>query len=305
MASHTKHIVLLVGSTGKTGSSIVRALAKLPEKYVIKALVRRSSMDKPIVQEFRNLGVEIVPGDLAGDTQESLETKLNNVDIVINATIPVEDGNQNKLFLAAKNASVKRVVPSDFGPSAPPGAMKYQDTKLKIRQFIIENEIPYTFIQAGWLTSLLFPQSHSVAGNSPMGKQFYGSGKVKTAYTALERVGEFVARIIGDPRTLNQIVQAYDGEATLEEVWTIASKVTGENFDDYTRLSAEDIESTLRDGPDFLTALLFEYNRSALIRGDNTVENAVSLGALDARVLYPDYVPLGLEEVAKQVYGKN
>ncbi|KAG7094439.1 hypothetical protein E1B28_008036 [Marasmius oreades] len=265
-------------------------------------------MDKPIVQEFRKLGVEIVPGDLADDTQESLETKLQNTDILINTTLPFIREHQNKLFLAAKHSGVKRVVPSDFGPSAPPGVMKYQDSKLKLRQFIIKNEIPCTFIQVGWWPSLLFPYRHSVEGTSiriTMGKRFYGSGKVKIAYTDLERVGDFVARIITDPRTLNKTVQTWDGETTLEEVWDIASRITGENFDDYPRFSAEDIESTLRNNPDFITMVMSEYRRSVFIRGDNTVEKAVGLGALDARVLYPDYVPLPLEEIAKKFYGSN
>ncbi|KAG7094456.1 hypothetical protein E1B28_008052 [Marasmius oreades] len=88
-------------------------------------------MDKPIVQEFRGLGVEIVPGDLA-DTQESLETKLKHADILVNTTLPFEIEHQTKLFLAAKHSGVKRVVPSDFGPSAPPGVMKYQDSATTI-----------------------------------------------------------------------------------------------------------------------------------------------------------------------------
>jgi len=38
------------------------------------------------------------------------------------------------------------------------------------------------------------------------------------------------------------------------------------------------------------------------IRGDNTVANAVAAGALDARKLYPDYVPAVLEEEAVEFY---
>lgn len=47
-----------------------------------------------------------------------------------------------------------------------------------------------------------------------------------------------------------------------------------------------------------------EYAYSIYVRGDNTVEHAKSLGALDARELYPDLKPPSLEEYAKAFYGK-
>ena len=67
-------------------------------------------------------------------------------------------------------------------------------------------------------------------------KRFHGPGDVKLAYTGLESVGEFVSRIISDPRTLNRTVQAWDGQTTLNEAYALASRVTGENFDDYPRV---------------------------------------------------------------------
>ena len=45
-----------------------------------------------------------------------------------------------------------------------------------------------------------------------------------------------------------------------------------------------------------------EYLYSIYVRGDNTVENAKRLGALDARELYPDIKPASLEEHAKALY---
>ncbi|KAJ8089252.1 hypothetical protein PM082_014500 [Marasmius tenuissimus] len=134
-------------------------------------------------------------------------------------------------------------------------------------------------------------------------KQFHGSGKVKAVWTSLERVENFVARIISDPRTLNQIVQTWDGEVTLDEVYALASKLTGENFDDYHRLLLEEVESQC--GKDLWTSAGPEYSWSIRFRGENTVENAVGAGALDARTLYPDYTPLSLEEIAREFYSKH
>ena len=43
-----------------------------------------------------------------------------------------------------------------------------------------------------------------------------------------------------------------------------------------------------------------EYQRSWGVRGDNTPENAAYLGFLDARELYPDFVPKGVEEFVRE-----
>lgn len=38
------------------------------------------------------------------------------------------------------------------------------------------------------------------------------------------------------------------------------------------------------------------------VRGNNTVEKAKEYGSIDARALYPDFKPLGIEEYAKLFY---
>ncbi|KAE9396232.1 NAD(P)-binding protein [Gymnopus androsaceus JB14] len=291
----SKQTVLQVGATGYTGLMIAKALAT-SDQLVVKALVRPTSLSKPETKQLEALGVEIIPGDLVTSTAQDLEKALQGIDIVICTVLPFVD--QKPLFLAAKRAGVKRVVPSDFGPQIPRGVFFLQDVKLAIRDFIIENSIPHTFIQVGWWTNFIFPYPHGVK-SSPMehsGKEFIGTGNVKVAHTAYQSLGEFVKRIVVDPRTLNKTVQVYDGEMTLEEGWALGTKVSGENFDDYPKVSAEDLESRIGRN------IVYGYAKSLYVRGDNTVENAVKDGALDARELYPDYQPPSIEELAKEFY---
>ncbi|KAL0057853.1 hypothetical protein AAF712_015487 [Marasmius tenuissimus] len=298
-----KQLVFLVGATGRTGASIARALAKHPDRFEVKAIVRPSSVGKPIIEELESLRVKIVTGDIVDDAQETLEDHLKGVDTAIITTLPFEEGQQDKLLRAAKAARVKRVIPSDFASYAPPGSMQYQDMKVRTQKSIIENDIPYIFIQVGVWPDAVFPLPHSVDSKSFFQKQFHGPGDVKTSWTALERVGEFVARIISDPRTLNHTVQTWDGETTQGEMYALASRLTGENYDDYHKLSLDEIES--RCGKDLMSSIGPEYSRSVWFRGENTIENAVAAGALDARALYPDYKPLPLEEWARGFYSKH
>jgi hypothetical protein len=45
-----------------------------------------------------------------------------------------------------------------------------------------------------------------------------------------------------------------------------------------------------------------QYVESVFIRGDNTLENAKRLGAIDARELYPSFKPNVTEEYARKFY---
>ncbi|KAK1217836.1 hypothetical protein PQX77_019509 [Marasmius sp. AFHP31] len=306
MSSDNKQLVLLAGATGNSGSSIARVLTRQPERFEVRAIVRPSSIDKPVVTELQSLGVKIVTGDIVNDDQESLQAHLKDVDTVIITTIPLPEGQQDNLIRAAKAAGVKRLVPSDFASYAPPGSMQFQDLKVRTQRFIIDNNIPHTFIQVGIWPDATFPLPHSVDGGPVANffqKQFHGPGNVKTSWTALERVGEFVARIISDPRTLNKTVHTWDGEFTVAEAYALAHKLTGENFDDYHRVTLEEIEA--KCGKDLFSSISPEYSRSVTFRGENTVEKALAAGALDVRALYPDYKPLTLEEWARGWYKKQ
>jgi hypothetical protein len=50
---------------------------------------------------------------------------------------------------------------------------------------------------------------------------------------------------------------------------------------------------------------IYEYVYSLYCRGDNTLEKAKALGALDARELYPYFKPTTLEQWAKEFYGQG
>ena len=52
----------------------------------------------------------------------------------------------------------------------------------------------------------------------------------------------------------------------------------------------------------FMSAQRPLYMYSMHILGENSLENAKALGALDVRELYPDIVPQKLEDYAKEYY---
>ena len=208
-------------------------------------------------------GVDIRPGDIATDSVEKLTSLLLGVDILISTVVPFTD--QRPIFQAAKAAGVKRVLPSEFGPFIPEDVLTLADQvctptciletglianqKYEIRKFIQSLGLNYTFVLIGCWLELMFPFPHSLNSELfPFEKNqnvFSAEGDKLLACTSRKSIGPFVARIISDPRTLNQVVIAYDVELSEKDAWKIAEKVTGEDFSDYLRVRTPSLCSFL------------------------------------------------------------
>ena len=90
----------------------------------VAVLAREKSINKPIYQELKSAGAEIRIGDVS-DSPEKIEAYLQGVEVLISLVLPMVD--QRPLLKAAKKVGVGRAIPSDFGPTAPPGVMDMHD----------------------------------------------------------------------------------------------------------------------------------------------------------------------------------
>jgi hypothetical protein len=55
-----------------------------------------------------------------------------------------------------------------------------------------------------------------------------GDGNVKFALTDMSDIGKYVAKIIADPRTINRRVLAYTEVLSMNGIWDVMARVTGE-----------------------------------------------------------------------------
>lgn len=102
---------------------------------------------------------------------------------------------------------------------------------MKIRNHIKELGVPYTFVDVGFWMQITLPYPAAAKGFiAKTVRDWCGDGEKKTAVVNLNNIGSFVARIIADPRTLNQYVFIYDDERTMNEIYEIANRVSGEDF---------------------------------------------------------------------------
>lgn len=159
-----------------------------------------------------------------------------------------------------------------------------------------------------------------------------GDGTVKSAMTDKSDIGRWVARIIADPRTLNKSVFAYNEVWTLNDIYDLMEKLSGEKLErsyvsrtqthrtlllgkprssDMITQSRKTSEETTKKAIDDALAstsphahyaiATHQYSWSWGIRGDNTPEHAEYLGYLDARELYPDFQPRTYESFVKDL----
>ena len=102
---------------------------------------------------------------------------------------------------------------------------------LEIRKYIEDSGVPHTYINIGFWYQITVPYRGAMKGPIPeLVCEFYGDGEKKTVMVNKDRIRLFVTQIIADPWTLNQYVFIYDDARTINEIYEVASCITGEDF---------------------------------------------------------------------------
>ncbi|VUC34799.1 unnamed protein product [Clonostachys rosea] len=316
--------VIIVGATGETGQSIVNGLLGAPAEFDITAITRKSSINNSKNQKLRDDGVKVVGVDLDGP-QEDLVNVISGADTLISCLNPQAFQSQVPLADAAKKAGVKRFVPCFFATVAPPkGVMSLREQKEDILNYIKKIYLPYTVIDVGWWYQLTPPRLPSGRIDSSLVapcQGLYGDGTTLSALTDSRDIGRYVARIIDDPRTLNNMVFAYSETLTQIQVYQTLERLSQEKLE-YNYITKEALENRISLARDALNrasaedyrarAALWnaEYGYSWGVRGDNAPERARFLGYLDVKDLYPDaewisfetYISELLDGTARRAY---
>ncbi|KAL1657664.1 NmrA-like family-domain-containing protein [Schizophyllum commune] len=291
-----KPLVVVFGATGETGQRIVEGL--LRSKAFRIAIVARD-LSKPAASRFAEQGAAIHKADLLSATQERLEEILTGADIAIAALLPNCIEAQKKIADAGKAVGIKRFVPNDFGPSCPKGVMILQDRKLAIHEYIESIGLGHTYIEIGWWMQLtvIFP-AHMNSATADMARNLIGTGDVPFAVADEFHIGDYVARIIQDERTLNKKVFVWEDEVTQNQVWDLAVKKYGEGILEKKKT----LHVVKTGGPSqMMMRYLYEYWDSLFQRGDNTLAKAKANGAIDYRDLYPDIKPRTFAEYVENL----
>jgi NADH dehydrogenase len=219
---------LVVGATGLLGTEICRRLAK--KGTPLRALARESS-DPARVEAVRELGAEVVLGDLRD--RGSLDRACAGVEVVYSSATSilreaeisaVDRAGQLDLVDAARGAGVRRFVYvsfEDFGPET-----SLEEAKRAVEQRLRTCGITYTILQPGLFhESWLGPATGFDAAAGTV--NVYGAGDAKLPWVALGDVATAAANVLDEPETENAVVPLAAERLSYREAIAIFEQVTG------------------------------------------------------------------------------
>lgn len=302
MAEKSK--VLIIGGTGYIGKFVVEASAK--SGHPTFALVRDATVSDPvkgkIVENFKNLGVTIISGDLYD--HESLLKAIKQVDVVISTLGSMQLADQVKIIAAIKEAgNIKRFFPSEFGMdvdkmNAVEPAKSVFAVKVQIRRAIEAAGIPYTYVSSNCFAGYFLPTLVQPGATAPPRDKVIipGDGNVKAVFNEEHDIGTYTIKAVDDPRALNKTLYIRPPKNTLSfnELVALWEKLIGKTLEKMY-VPEEQILKDIQTSPMPINVIL-AINHSTFVNGDQTNFEIEPSFGVEASHLYPDVKYTTVEE---------
>lgn len=256
--------ILVFGATGAQGGSVARALLSRG-KFKVRAITRKT--DSPAANALRDLGAEIVQGDL--DDPASLAAALEGVYGVFGVTNFWEhfdkEGPQGRnLVKAVADAKVQHFIFSTLPPieKATGGALKspHFDLKAEHEDYARSLGIPATFVHVPFYYEnflAFFPPRPAGDGTYQFG---FPQGDTPLAAISVQDVGPIVAPMFEQPEQyIGKTVPLAGDEIPPQEYAAALSRATGKTVQ-YTYVPRETFAALGFPGAEDL-ADMFEFYR--------------------------------------------
>lgn len=296
MASE-KSRILIIGSTGFLGQSIVKASARTGHPTF--ALVREGSAASDpakakVLEEFKQAGVNLVYGDY--NDHECLVKAIKDVDVVISTVGHDQLVDQPKIIAAIKEAgNVKRFLPAEFGNDvdnvhAVDAAKEMFDTKVRIRRTIEAENIPHMYVVANFTAGYFLPSIGEAGPWSPPAEKvvIMGDGNAKVIFNYEDDIGTFTMKAIDDPRTLNKTlyIRPADNIYSQNELISLWEKKTGKKLE-RIYVPEPEVLKQIEEAPKH-RKLPLSIHHTAFVKGDHTNFEIDPETGVEATELYPD-----------------
>ncbi len=196
-ASQPKH-VLVTGATGNQGGHLARSL--LQRGHHVRALSRKPNGLAAI--ELKNLGIEVVPGDLGDRT--SVELASQGIDTAFLVATPYEKGAEAEAGFginalnAFKAAGVPHVVYSSVADANRRTGIPHFDSKAKIEEHLQGLGVPYSIVAPVFFSENILSPWLATG----LAKGVFATGvlpQTKIQVISVDEIADFTTHVIENP----------------------------------------------------------------------------------------------------------
>ena len=232
-------MILVVGSTGRLGSSICQRLVELGKP--VKALVRETS-DPAKVARLTGAGILAVKGDLRDPVSlkaacQGVETLITTVSAMPASYVPgqndiarVDVQGSKALIDAAKAAGVKHFIYTSFSGNMET-VCPLRNAKREVEAYLKASGLVYTILRPGaFMQAWLSPMVGFDAANAKA--TIYGTGDQPISWISLFDVAAFAVESVTNPAARNAILELGGPEpVSPHQVIKLFEKASGKTFE--------------------------------------------------------------------------
>ncbi|MFM0506564.1 aromatic alcohol reductase [Paraburkholderia sp. RL17-373-BIF-A] len=261
--SHTQSILVL--GAGELGMAVLRSLARRAAStpgVSLAVLLRPSTLQssdaarQKEIAELRALAIELVPGDLAAQSEASLAALFRRFDTVVSCTGFVGGkGVQLKIARAVLAADVARYFPWQFGVDydviGRGSAQDLFDEQLDVRDLLrAQDRTEWVIVSTGMFTSFLFEPSFGVVDLEQNTVHALGSWDNAVTVTTADDIGRLTVEIMfAEPRIANEVVFVAGDTVTYRQVAEAVDAMLGRKVR-RVEWSVPQLQSELAEKPD-------------------------------------------------------
>lgn len=261
--SHTQSILVL--GAGELGMAVLRSLARRAAStpgVSLAVLLRPSTLQssdaarQKEIAELRALAIELVPGDLAAQSEASLAALFRRFDTVVSCTGFVGGkGVQLKIARAVLAADVARYFPWQFGVDydviGRGSAQDLFDEQLDVRDLLrAQGRTEWVIVSTGMFTSFLFEPSFGVVDLEQNTVHALGSWDNAVTVTTADDIGRLTVEIMfAEPRIANEVVFVAGDTVTYRQVAEAVDAMLGRKVR-RVEWSVPQLQSELAEEPD-------------------------------------------------------
>ncbi|KAJ7688865.1 NAD(P)-binding protein [Mycena rosella] len=263
-------LVVVVGSTGNQGGSVIQALAESDKPYRIRGLTR--NVGQPAAQNLASQGVEMVNVPLTVENMDAVKAAFKGGDIVFFVTnfwehrIKSREIEEGKMMVdAAKAASVNLLVWSALEPIVEISKGKYKhvdhfDAKGDITAYARLSGVPLLIVQAGSYSSNHMRAPGLIPTKQPDGSYVFGlpvgPDTVLPVIDTAHDYGLFVRKGIESPEYgAGTEVLASSEDISVREMAVQLGQITGKKIT-YKQVSDEEFLAATGEPPRIALELL-------------------------------------------------